>query len=299
MARTALITGVQGFTGRYMALELQRAGYEVFGVAHTLNENPVPGVQATYACDLTDAAALSKVVAEVKPDVVVHLAAIAFVAYGDVEAIYRTNIVGSRNLLEALVSLDRPLQAVLIASSANVYGNATAGTLSEQAVVAPANDYAVSKLAMEFMAKLYATRLPLFFVRPFNYTGLGQSESFLLPKIVSHVRRRAPFIELGNLDVARDFSDVRVVVEYYRRLLEIKVRPGEIYNICSGVAHTLDQVIAKVSDIAGYDIEVRVNSAFVRANEVKTLIGAREKLVATVGRVPDIALADTLRWMIG
>lgn len=282
-----------------MALELQHAGYEVYGLTHLLSESSVPGVVQTHVCDLTDGASVAAVVMQVQPDVVVHLAAIAFVAHGDADAIYRTNVIGSRNLLEALVRLDKPLQAVLLASSANIYGNATAGVLDEQADVAPANDYAVSKLAMEFMARLYATRLPLFFVRPFNYTGVGQSESFLLPKIISHVRRRAPFIELGNLDVARDFSDVRVVVAYYRHLLEVPVLPGAIYNICSGTAHTLDQIMEMVRDLAGYHIEVRVNPSFVRANEVKTLIGSKEKLERAVGKVENIALRDTLQWMLG
>lgn len=294
----ALVTGVDGFTGRYLAAELHQAGYEVFGLVHKPLSVDIPGVKAVYACDLCDAAGLAGVVAEVQPDVVAHLAAIAFVAHGDVEAIYRTNLIGSRNLLEALSQAGKPLQAVLVASSANVYGNATGGVLDEATPPAPANDYAVSKLAMEYMAKLYRERLPITLVRPFNYTGVGQSESFLLPKIVNHVRRRAPVIELGNLHVARDFSDVRMVVQYYRRLLESPAALGETFNVCSGQAYTLDEVLAMVRTLAGYDFEVRVNPAFVRANEVKTLSGSRAKLEAAVGAVPDIALVDTLRWMI-
>lgn len=294
----ALVTGIDGFTGRYLAAELQRAGYEVFGLVHKPLSVEIPGVKAVYACDLCDAASLARVVAEVQPDVVAHLAAIAFVAHGDVEAIYRTNLIGSRNLLEALSQAGKPLQAVLVASSANVYGNATGGVLDEATAPAPANDYAVSKLAMEYMAKLYRERLPITLVRPFNYTGVGQSESFLLPKIVNHVRRHAPVIELGNLHVARDFSDVRMVVQYYRRLLENSSAIGETFNVCSGQAYTLDEVLAMVRTLAGYDFEVRVNPAFVRANEVKTLSGSRAKLEAAVGTVPDIALVDTLRWMI-
>lgn len=294
----ALITGVQGFTGRYLAAELHQAGYQVFGMEHTSHEKAIPGVTHVYDCDLADAAGLTRVVAEVQPDVVVHLAAIAFVAHGDVEAIYRTNLIGSRNLLEALSYVGRPLRAVLIASSANVYGNSTGGVLDETTPPAPANDYAVSKLAMEFMVKLYQDRLPITLVRPFNYTGVGQSESFLLPKIVSHVRRRAPVIELGNLDVERDFSDVRTVVQCYRRLLECPVARGETFNVCSGQAYSLDEVLRMVRALAGYSFEVRVNPAFVRANEVKKLIGSRTKLEAAVGAVSDIQLVDTLSWMI-
>ena len=297
MTNRVLITGVQGFTGRYLAAELSQAGYEVVGLAHMPQPEPIPGVSALYACDLSDAAGLTRVVDEVQPDMVAHLAAIAFVAYGDVEAIYRTNLIGSRNLLETLSKARHPVRSVLVASSANVYGNATAGMLSEDASTAPANDYAVSKLAMEYMAKLYQQRLPLTLVRPFNYTGRGQSESFLLPKIISHVRRAAQVIELGNLHVARDFSDVRTVVQYYRRLLELPAQ-GETYNICSGQAYTLEQVLEMVRGLTTHEFEVRVNPAFVRDNEVKILVGDRTKLLAAVGTVPDIALPETLAWML-
>ena len=294
-----LVTGADGFTGRYLAAELQRAGYEVHGLVHKpVASGKVPGVSALHLADLSDAARLAAVVNEVQPDKVAHLAAIAFVAHGDIEAIYRTNLVGTRHLLEALAQSNAPLDAVLLASSANVYGNSVGGVLDENTPPAPANDYAVSKLAMEYAARLYAGRLPLIMARPFNYTGVGQAESFLIPKIVNHVRRRAPLIELGNLDVARDFSDVRNVVQLYRRLLEAPAAVGQTLNVCSGQAWSLNDVLAMVREISGHDFEVRVNPAFVRQNEVKTLLGSRAKLDAVVGEVPEITLRDTLRWML-
>ncbi|TYK71942.1 NAD-dependent epimerase/dehydratase family protein [Comamonas sp. Z1] len=294
-----LVTGANGFTGRYLAAALQDAGHEVHGLVHkSVVSGKVPGVSALHVADLSDAARLAAVVNEVQPDKVAHLAAIAFVAHGDIEAIYRTNLVGTRHLLEALAQSNAPLDAVLLASSANVYGNSVGGVLDENTPPAPANDYAVSKLAMEYAARLYAGRLPLITVRPFNYTGVGQAESFLIPKIVNHVRRRAPLIELGNLDVARDFSDVRNVVQLYRRLLEVPAAVGQTFNVCSGQAWSLNDVLAMVREISGQDFEVRVNPAFVRQNEVKTLLGSRGRLDAVVGAVPEIALRDTLRWML-
>jgi len=292
-----LITGIRGFTGRYLAAEMKATGYEVFGLMHSAINSDFVGMQNLYACDLGDVIGLAQVIEKVQPDMVVHLAGIAFVAHGDVDTIYQTNLLGTRNLLEALVRANISIKAVLLASSANVYGNAC-GQLTEEAVPAPANDYAVSKLAMEYMAGLYADRLPIIIARPFNYTGVGQSENFLLPKIVNHIRRRAPVIELGNLDVARDFSDVRRVVHYYRRLLETPAAIGETFNVCSGRAYTLEEVLDKACSIAEYAIEVKVNPAFVRENEVKKLIGSRAKLESVVGKVPDIPLDETLRWMI-
>ncbi|TAM06460.1 MAG: NAD-dependent epimerase/dehydratase family protein [Paraburkholderia sp.] len=295
----AFVTGVRGFTGRYLAEELHRAGYEVFGSARTAHGDRIPGVTSVYACDILDGPGLERVLDEVKPDVVAHLAGVAFVAHGDAEAIYRANLLGSRSLLDALSRVGAPVRSVLMASSANVYGNTTGGTLDETAPPSPVNDYAVSKLAMEYMTKLYSDKLPIVIARPFNYTGVGQSEQFLLPKIVSHFKRRATVIELGNLDVARDFSDVRTVAQIYRKLLETPATAGETYNVCSGRAYTLDEVLSLAREISGHDIDVRVNPAFVRAHEVKKLIGSRVKLENTIGEVSAVPLSETLRWMLG
>lgn len=291
-----LITGAEGFTGRYMAAELASAGHE----AHGLARHPalLPQLQSVHVADLHDRQALTEVFRKVQPDAVVHLAAIAFVAHGDVDEMYRTNVVGTRNLLQALVDAALPLRAVLLASSANVYGNVVGDRLDESVAPQPANDYAVSKLAMEFVARLYSSRLPIIVTRPFNYTGVGQSVSFVLPKIVDHFRRRAATIELGNLDVARDFLDVRMVVSYYRRLLETPAAVGGTFNVCSGQAWELGDVLDLLRQLSGHDIEVRVNPAFVRSDEIKKLSGNAGRLQALVGSPSVIELPETLRWML-
>jgi len=292
MQQRALITGLNGFTGRYLARELERAGYRVFGTAH-INE---PLGKDMFAVDLCDRAELCRVVAEVRPDVVVHLAAISFVAHGDADAIYRVNVVGTRNVLDALAGLNQVPRAVLLASSANIYGNAAVEVIDESVEASPANDYAVSKLAMEYMARLWMDRLPIVIARPFNYTGVGQAPQFLLPKIVGHFQRGERVIELGNIDVERDFSDVRMVANAYRKLVEI-APAGEVFNVCSGSACSLKDVLSIMAEIAGYEIEVRVNPAFVRANDVKRLQGNPDKLRSVVGSLNSYPLMDTLRWM--
>ena len=296
--KRALVTGAEGFTGRYLVAALHEAGYEVHGLVHAAPETPVRGLAAQHVGDLGDGAGVMKIVGEVRPHHVAHLAAIAFVAHDDASAVYHTNIVGTRHLLEALAGTGQKPESVLLASSANVYGNATEGVLDETSAVAPANDYAVSKLAMEYLARLYGGRLPLIISRPFNYTGVGQAESFLLPKIVAHVRRGAPVIELGNLDVARDFSDVRMVVEAYLRLMQTPAAIGQVFNVCSGRAYTLNEVLNLAREISGKQFEVRVNPAFVRHNEVKVLLGNNRRLTDCVGPLQAIDLRDTLRWMI-
>lgn len=301
---TALITGVAGFTGHYLANDLLSLGYDVAGLEHntgmSVGDPPPPdaGTAVVYRCDLLDRAGLSKVVQHVQPDVVVHLAAISFVAHGDAEAIYRINVVGTRNLLEALAALEKKPSAVLLASSANIYGNSSESLIDETIPPDPANDYAVSKLAMEYMARLWMDRLPIVISRPFNYTGVGQAPHFLLPKIVGHFQRREKTIELGNTDVERDFSDVRFVSRAYCRLLQA-APAGQVFNVCSGTAWSLKDVLAMMSEIAGYEIEVRVNPAFVRASEVKRLQGDGSKLERAVGSLPVIPLKETLAWMMG
>lgn len=291
-----LVTGLQGFTGRYLQTELESHGWEVVGLGQA---------------NLIDYASVQEVVQRVRPQAVVHLAAIAFVGHGhgkgsaatDADDFYRVNVLGTRHLLAALAALP-PSQlprSILLASSANVYGNATQGMLDESTPPQPANDYAVSKLAMEYMARLWMDKLPITVVRPFNYTGVGQSVDFLLPKIVAHYQRRAGVLELGNLDVWRDFSDVRAVVQAYRRLLEANQADtaGQTVNVCSGQTHSLREVLAMAEQISGHVLQVQVNPAFVRANEVKTLSGNPTRLRTLIGadwQPPP--LCDTLAWML-
>ena len=289
----ALLTGARGFTGCHLRGELERAGYRVLGVV----QEAAAGA-GEIALDLRDRDAVLRALAPLAPAVVVHLAGIAQVAHGDAAALYQTNLLATRHLLEALAQGATLPRAVLLASSGNVYGNCGAEVLDESMAPRPANDYAVSKLAMEHMARLWMERLPIVIARPFNYTGVGQGEDFLLPKIVGHFRRGARVIELGNTHVARDFSDVREVARCYRGLLETPAAIGQTLNVCSGTLTALDEVLALMRDIAGYAIEVRVNPAFVRGQEVARLRGSNARLRAVLDDAPgSIPLRETLRWM--
>lgn len=276
-----LLTGAEGFTGRHFATAARACGHEVVALQ----------------ANLTDAGALKAEVAQVEPEAVVHLAAISFVGHADASAFYDVNVIGTLNLLDALAALARPPGRVLLASSANVYGNCEHSPISEAQPPAPVNHYAMSKLAMEHMARTYLERLPLFFVRPFNYTGPGQAASFVIPKLVAHFARRAETVELGNLDVEREFNDVRFVCEAYLRLLD-KATPGEVYNICTGKPVTLTAVLALLGQITGHQLQVKVNPAFVRANEIHRLCGSPAKLEEAIGGAVSPPLADTLRWML-
>ena len=256
-----LLTGASGFTGVPFAIQARSAGHEVVALD----------------CDLNDKVEIKRQVLAAAPDAVVHLAAISFVGQADDQAFYAVNVVGTLNLLDALLALPRLPRRVLLASSANIYGNCAASPIGESEPPAPMNHYAMSKLAMEYMARNYVERLPLVVTRPFNYTGEGQALHFLVPKLVSHFAQRAPVIELGNLHVEREFNDVTMVCSAYLNLIE-HGHPGETYNICSGLAYTLQHLIDLLTHITGHRLEVRVNPSFVRKGEVHRLCGNPAKL---------------------
>lgn len=292
-----LITGIAGFTGRHIVDRASGGTFELFGLGQ--GEAPeLSDVARQYVVDLCDLAGVKRVVRDIRPDLVIHLAGAAFVGRADVEAFYTTNLIGSRNLLEALGSMDHAPTGIVLASSANIYGNRRAGEISEEAKADPANEYGVSKLAMELVARVIANYLPIIVTRPFNYTGVGQSTDFLIPKIVDHLKRRAPGISLGNLDVARDFSDVRDVARAYMDLILNPAAIGETVNLCSGRAWPLREVIALAEGLAGHRLHIRQDPALVRANEIEALWGSREKLSGLTAGHPFRPLADTIGWML-
>jgi nucleoside-diphosphate-sugar epimerase len=256
-----LLTGADGFTGVHFTRAALGAGHQV-----------VPLV-----ADLTDKDALHSEVAAVQPQAVAHLAGIAFVGHAHDADFYAVNTVGTATLLEALSALSTCPNKVLVASSANVYGNSKHSPITENAPLAPANHYAVSKMAMEAIARTYADRLPLVIARPFNYTGVGQSMSFLIPKLVSNFVRKSDVIELGNLDVQREFNNVAMVCAVYLGLLECGV-PGDAYNVCTGKMYSLHDVLSILTGLTGHRPAIKVNPAFVRLNEVQQLSGCPAKL---------------------
>lgn len=295
--RRVLITGCQGFTGRHLAARLDTEGYEVLGSCSRpehCSQHPVIPARRLFPLDLAASPdQIRGALERIRPDAVIHLAALAFVAHGSPDDFYRVNLLGTRHLLAALADLPAPPRKVILASSANIYGNSRSGQLDEDTPPAPANDYAVSKLAMEQMARLWQDRLPILITRPFNYTGPGQAEHFLVPKIVRHFVQRAPVLELGNLDVSRDFSDIRAIVAAYAGLLASPVETGT-YNICSGQSLSLQDILEICARVTGHQPEIRVNPAFVRAGEVRELCGDPARLRSILPHWRPVPLRETL-----
>ena len=288
-----LVTGAAGFTGRHLCAHLRGQGHRVFGLVEHAS-----GTADEVAADLLDAAAVEAAVRAAAPDRVVHLAAIAFPGHRDADAIYRVNVNGTLALLAALAAARCGRGGVLLPSTGTVYANADAGALAESAPVAPATHYAASKLAMEHMARIFGRELPVVIVRPFNYTGPGQREPYLVPKIVRHFAERADEIELGNVDVVRDFLDVRTVVDAYARLLAQPAAAGRTFNVCSGTGTPIRDLVAALERITGRRMAIRVNPGFVRAGEAHRIVGSSAALRSVIGDLKPIPLAETLADML-
>jgi GDP-6-deoxy-D-talose 4-dehydrogenase len=293
VAGRVLVTGADGFTGPHVRAALERRGYQVSGISRF-----EPKRASDAKLDLLDAAALRAHIKAIRPEYVVHLAAITFVAHEDAAEIYRVNLLGSLHLLEALAGAGTPLKKVILASSANVYGRPARMPVEESAPPAPVSHYGVSKYAMELMAARWFGVLPILLVRPFNYTGAGQDPKFVLPKIVEHFRRRAPQIELGDTSVVREFMDVRDVGEAYAGLLESDAA-AEAVNLCSGVGHRLDAVLATLQEITGFAPAIARSAALMRGNEIPQLVGSNARLMRLCPQLAFRPLRETLSWMLG
>lgn len=256
-----LLTGSRGFTGKHLISEAISQKIEIIGLK----------------ADITNASDLEKEVLQVAPDAVIHCAGISFVPSKDEEAFYRVHALGTSNLLTALTKLPCKPFKVLLASSATVYGNASLTPTPEDYPLKPIDHYAMSKVAMEEMAKTFFDRLPIIIARPFNYTGPGQHDNFLIPKLIRHFSQKIPQIELGNLNVEREFNDVSTICQAYLALLKFGV-PGEIYNVGTGKVRSLKSVVETLVKITSHPIQINVNPDFVRANEVHRMCGNPKKL---------------------
>ena len=291
MIKRILISGSNGFTGRYVIKELLNLGYEVFGLT---SDCSVTG----KTIDLNDQNAIKSVVDFVKPTAVIHLAAIAYVDHGFEIDFLKINVEGTSCFLNLLRQSNSSLNTVIVASSANIYGNTVVGRpISENTAPNPQNFYAESKLLMEEMIKCDFADLPITIVRPFNYTGVGQSVNFLVPKIVKAFKERQDVLKLGNIEVSRDFSDVRFVAKAYSKLIEKNIS-GELLNICSGCPSSIQWILQFCEKVTGHRILIESDKTLRRKNEIKTLWGDPSHMSNVLGETSMYTMEDTLSWML-
>lgn len=290
VSKRVLITGIDSFTGVHLSSYLQKRGYEVYGTS-LFNKS-----EKIEICDITDREDIKQVLNAINPDYIIHLSAISFTAHGKSEDFYRVNTIGTLNILDTILELNMNPSKIILASSATIYGNQGVDILDESLCPSPTNHYGASKYAMECLAKNYFAQLNIIITRPFNYTGVGQGEHFLIPKIVNHFKEDKKVIELGNLDVSREFNDVGYLCEIYQNLLELD-SSSHIVNLCSNRGIALLEVIEIMNEIAKYSIEVKVNSAYVRKDEIKRLTGSPKKLFELIATVEQKEFKETLRDM--
>jgi GDP-6-deoxy-D-talose 4-dehydrogenase len=281
-ASKVLLTGAHGFTGVHLCQALRNQGM----------------LATSMDVDLTDPVAVSAFIAETNPDYVIHMGAVSFVAHPIPSDFYNVNVVGTLNLLDALKQNGARCRKVILASSASVYGKQPKRILDESMSPRPVDHYGCSKFAMECMAMNYSDSFRIIIARPFNYTGPGQGEHFAIPKIVNAYQKKKRVIELGNLNILREFNDVRSVCSAYCRLLDLETIAGPLtVNLCSGKAISLMNVIELMNSIAGYELEVKANKEYMRPHEIKTLAGCPKRLTGLVGDCFTYTIEDTLRWM--
>lgn len=295
----ALVTGANGFVGRYLC-EALADSYDVVPAGG-------PDASSGLKIDLSDALEVRAAIDIARPDAIFHLAAQTFVpnSLESPMATYETNIMGTAHLLESLRDYRDATgndPRLVFVSSAETYGAHPAAELPlrEDAELRPANPYAGSKAAAEMLvlSEVRSFRLNAIVTRAFNHIGPGQSERFVVASLAAQLAevaaRRAPFLSVGNLAAQRDFLDVRDVVRAYV-LLAGKGQSGEVYNVCSGSAVAISDILRRLVTIAHVAVEIREDASRMRPADVACFYGDNCKLREQTGWEARFSLDTSLR----
>jgi GDP-4-dehydro-6-deoxy-D-mannose reductase len=302
--RVPLVTGATGFAGSHLLDRLLESSGEVAAWCHAHGRQPPAGDSRVrwQAVDLLDRAGVERAIGELQPSVVFHLAGVPHVAesWRHAEHALRVNALGTHHVLDA-VDRAAPGCTVVVAGSALVYRQAMRA-LREEDPLAPSNPYAVSKLAQEMLAERAAT--PVVRTRPFNHAGPRQRESFVTSSFAKQVAeieagRREPVLLAGNLDAQRDIMDVRDTARAYQALAA-RGTPGRVYNICSGRAHRVGDLLERLLGLARVKVTVREDPARLRPSDNPIVLGDASRIETDTGwraGIPiETTLADLLAW---
>ena len=299
-----LITGASGFVGYYLATHLARdLGFTVY--ATKLPEEPTPEIPAKVLCmNVLERASIRAVLEEVRPDGIFHLAAQSSVAFSwrEPRRTVDINIGGCVNLLEEARGMERPPRVLLVGSS-DEYGWAVTGEapVDEETATRPGSVYALTKVAQNMLGAIYAEayNLDILMTRAFNHIGPGQSPGFVVADFCRQIAmieagKSEPIIRVGNIDVKRDFTDVRDVVRAYGALM-VSGRRGETYNIGSGQAVSIAEILEALLALSSVPIRVERDPARYRPSDLPVMEADTRRIRALTGWAPEIPLADTLR----
>ncbi len=299
--RRTLITGGTGFVGTHLVRLLNAEGTQI-AVLASGDEFPEPDRGVLFnRVDIRKADDVRAVVRDFRPTEIYHLAGVASIAlsWQNPSLTFEVNVVGTYNLFEAGMGLATPPR-ILNVSTAQVYAP-LASILTEASLVGPSNPYAASKAMSELLSVQYSKTQSggIITARSFNHSGPGQRPDFVLSSIakqfaeMSEAPREARLV-VGNVDVIRDFTDVRDVVRGYAALVE-RARVGEVYNVCSGRGMRLGDIIAKFEHLSGIAVTAETDAARFRPGEVSTVVGDPTKMRTETGWAPQIPLDKTIR----
>lgn len=304
-----LITGLGGFAGGHLADHLAAAtDWRLWGTVHPAGDDqPLRAAAEALPVDLLDAGAVHRVLDQVAPDLVFHLAGQSFVpaAWRDPWATFEANVRMQLNLLTAMIDRGRPLRLVAVTSN-EVYGAGPAerdGLSDERAPLAPLNPYAVSKCAQDLLAGQYAAShaLDVVRVRPFTHIGPRQSDRFVSASFARQVAEveaglRAE-IRVGNLDAQRDFTDVRDIVRGYRLAAAHGAR-GAVYNLGSGVQRSIGELLAALRAEAHVTVPVTVDPDLLRPEDIGRAVCDASLAARALGWRPEVRWEDTLHHIL-
>jgi len=300
-----LVTGAEGFVGGHLIDYLTARGDEAHGtiLSKELLGDHIPRGVDIHQCDILDERKLDDLLHELTPSAIVHLAAMSSVSIARTQpgSTARVNIQGTFNLLDAASRL-APKPNVLVVSTCEVYGAVAEdeGPITEEHPIQPQSIYAASKASAEVLAGFYARArdLPVVIVRSFNHTGPRQAPTFVCSAFAKQVAEieageSVPVIRVGNLAARRDFLDVRDVVRAYVLALD-KGSCGATYNICSGRAVSIREVLDTLLSFSERDIEVEVSKDLLRPLDIPLLLGSHDHFANDTGWIPEIPLKQTL-----
>ncbi|MGQ9466189.1 MAG: GDP-mannose 4,6-dehydratase [Anaerolineae bacterium] len=303
----ALITGAGGFVGRHLCeYLLTQPDWELLGTVHSESAEG-PRCQPRLSLvplDLRDAGQVGGLIEDFQPDVVFHLAAQSHVpsSFADPWETLENNLRAQLNVLEG-VRRAGLLSRVIVIGSNEEYGwpRPEELPLTEESPLRPVNPYAVSKVGQDFMGLQYhlAYRMDVVRLRPFNHTGPGQAPHFVVPAFARQIARieaglQEPVVWVGNLEVARDFTDVRDIVRAYH-LAALHGEPGEVYNLASGLARSIRWILETLLSFTDAEVRIEVDPALYRPADAPIIYGSAEKFRRRTGWEPQIPLEQTLR----
>jgi len=300
-----LITGANGFCGRHLADVLDNNGNNVYGISRTIPDALVaqhPNV--TYEqCNLIDHTSVYNMLKKIKPDCIFHLAAESSVgsSWKNPVNMMNNNVLSQINIFEAVRELELPTR-IIVACSSEEYGLIKESDLpiNEKCCFNPLSTYAVSKVSQDMLAYQYykSYGMDIVRVRSFNLTGPGRPPTYALSsfayQIAKNEKKMIPnVISVGNLDVKRDYTDVRDAVNGYYELA-LKAKPGTVYNLCSGKAYDLRELLDVLISFSTTDVNVKKDDSKFRPSDLPIMLGDNTKIKTEIGWIPKIYINTTL-----